>query len=934
MIEDIPGESGLRFRIHALPGTIAPELGHTPSLYTQIDFVSRTEEDREREIEEGEFPSTSEQYANYLISKNEGADVENKAFEEIEKDKDINLADVRVIWSPEQGQPKPLSVVFAYKSNESGEYELYIRDTTGSSLNPLYSLAYGEKLHKVTNSVDWMTFAGMSYPSGTLTLQLKDKNLPSAIQKKIIEKKVECNGLKRQQKADKEGEGQDAMIDNFDMLMGSIPYLGDAWDILNVAAGEMTGTKLLGNKYSDLDALCLALSLAVPKLSAGAAKALLGLSSAGAMSKALGRLSRAGYKQTSKSLLNIVKAAKELETKKIVKLTEQIIDLKVLQKADEIKQKTTQIVERLRKLKWAVAGVPNKGIAADYGKAPVKKFGTRTTPTQTEELYPAPVYHEAGNVGSGGVSKADGLAKEKGQLPSETRVEGGADAAKADGVEARSLDETERIRAEEHAGAKQDQLGKDADEPEYAKQAEGAESAKVEEAEGVNADEPESSQIADGAEVDQATDSKASTKADENASVGKVEGDGVKVEGGADAAKADGVEEPKVSNESGLAAEGKAGKASEGEEVEIGATKQGEETQQKSNRLEGEELELGFNPDLDKVSEPPADATDEALSDAEIVALAVSDFSAMKGSYTGVYKTEKEWIERYTKEGYRFDRTRRVWYKNELKELEEPLTKGANAEEAFDALKTNESRKQYYEALENSGYNPQSKLKDIKLSERRPNNIHDDLRHKMDAEVLDTVDWKKQAAEMEDSSIDISKRSAEEIQKANSYRAFERVVKDMPPGNKGNLTEKWYKQTHGTEGSIAHVEVDAETLKSIPNKDRTVSTRKLDFVDPDGTMREVKNISESIEGNPKLKSQFDDYMGLVGEKLNVGGKKIEGKRVVYTIVGNDGAKANLDWMRDQLSLSINKERLQFELILDNGSIHKLSSPGDVLGVKI
>ena len=190
----------------------------------------------------------------------------------------------------------------------------------------------------------------------------------------------------------------------------------------------------------------------------------------------------------------------------------------------------------------------------------------------------------------------------------------------------------------------------------------------------------------------------------------------------------------------------------------------------------------------------------------------------------------------------------------------------------------------------------------------------------MDAEVLDTVDWKKQAAEMEDSSVDISKRSAEEIQKANSYRAFGRVVKDMPPGNKGNLTEKWYKQTHGTEGSIAHVEVDAETLKSIPNKERKVNTRTLDFVDPDGTMREIKNIAESIEGNSKLKSQFDDYMGLIDKTLNVGGKEIEGKRVVYTIVGNDGARANLDWMKKQLEKS---SELSFEVVDDTGVLHTL-----------
>ncbi len=139
------------------------------------------------------------------------------------------------------------------------------------------------------------------------------------------------------------------------------------------------------------------------------------------------------------------------------------------------------------------------------------------------------------------------------------------------------------------------------------------------------------------------------------------------------------------------------------------------------------------------------------------------------------------------------------------------------------------------------------------------------------------------------------KENAEEAFARASHKEMVALTEQMPPANRGSLAEQWY-HTHHAPDSARHVFVRAEELNKVfKDGEGLKHDRIMDMLDPDGTIREIKNISGAL--TERELAQLDDYFKMIGREIDVKDVgEVVPKKIVYAFVNPEGAAANLKTM--------------------------------------
>src|SRR5690606_26080913 len=140
-----------------------------------------------------------------------------------------------------------------------------------------------------------------------------------------------------------------------------------------------------------------------------------------------------------------------------------------------------------------------------------------------------------------------------------------------------------------------------------------------------------------------------------------------------------------------------------------------------------------------------------------------------------------------------------------------------------------------------------------------------------------------------------------------SHQRFIELTEGLGGNDRGRLAEKWYRRVFAPE-SATQISVSSETLNTLrPEGMKSDQGRRLDMVDADGTVREIKHISGPL--SKRDLDQFADMMELVGSKTKLndprlyaqhGKKTVTPNRAVVTFTDPKGANANLEWIRASL----------------------------------
>ena len=119
---------------------------------------------------------------------------------------------------------------------------------------------------------------------------------------------------------------------------------------------------------------------------------------------------------------------------------------------------------------------------------------------------------------------------------------------------------------------------------------------------------------------------------------------------------------------------------------------------------------------------------------------------------------------------------------------------------------------------------------------------------------------------------------------AASYARMREMTKDLPPADKGNLTEAWHL---GRKVPDAKAHVEALVKRSDGDNAGKIEKRVIDAVDG-ATAVEVKSGAGEID-----QGQLGAYLDMVLGNIEPGAKAPQIKKLRYVFTDPEGAKANL-----------------------------------------
>lgn len=296
----------------------------------------------------------------------------------------------------------------------------------------------------------------------------------------------------------------------------------------------------------------------------------------------------------------------------------------------------------------------------------------------------------------------------------------------------------------------------------------------------------------------------------------------------------------------------------------------------------------------------------------------------------------EKFIERY-KEGLRYDEGTKTWF-NPVMGLGEkarfPTT--ASTQDVFNTLTGTKGTgfEPYRQVLVAEGIAKGDDeflkaLEGLKPQGRTIDAVRHEMKELYRSKLLAKMTTPDEAAmRLRYPDLDWAKNSQDALRQA-SHQEMLRLTQGLPPSDRGNIAEAWYKTTYAPSAA-EHVRIPSDEIAKLGS---THGADRIPDLVEGNTLRDLKTISGKM-GKHDLE-QFDDFMK-IGHKpggfpVTAGGNTTNIQRVVYTMTVPDGVRANASWMVKQLN---DYPNLAFEIFNNAGSrkmvtkanAHELAEP--------